>query len=530
MPYRDPAAARLAARERKRRQRAREKAAKATAAVLSFPAASPADPVGELAAWATATLKVPPGHPLAGQPMVLPDFAEKFLRDGWPSHESAMAVARKNSKSACCAILALGFLVGPLRQSGWRGTVASITKEKAGELRNQVAAIAQASGLDVTVRRSPYPGAIISSTGSLETLSADRTAGHSSSFDLVICDETGLMPERSRELLAGLRSSVSAKGGRIIHISVRGDSPLFAEILSNPAVVSHVYAAPEGCAIDDESAWAAANPGLGTIKQLAYMRAEVERIRGAPIDEPNFRAWDLNQTLSPTKTMIFSPDDLRACFVDDPPAREGPAYLGFDFGESTSATSACSVFPDTGRVETWMAFGEGPPALLERQRRDSAPYVAMQSRGELKTYPGRIVPVADFLADVQADLAGVEVAGAAADSHKDAEAKDFLDRAAVRWPISFRRVGAGKTGSSDVRAAQRLVLQRKLQMAENLSLVSAISKSVLRYDGNGNPAIDKANSLGRIDVLSAFAIACGLAEPRFDRPQRPMTIRMHVVR
>ena len=84
----------------------------------------------------------------------------------------------------------------------------------------------------------------------------------SSSFDLVLVDETGLMPERSRELLAGLRSSVSAKGGRIVHISVRGDSPLYAEILNNPAVVKRVYTALEGCELDDETAWHAANPGL----------------------------------------------------------------------------------------------------------------------------------------------------------------------------------------------------------------------------------------------------------------------------
>ena len=122
----------------------------------------------------------------------------------------------KNAKSAVCAILALGHLCGPLRTPGWRGSIASITKEKAAELRNQVAQIAEASGLDVTIRRSPYPGAIISATGMLETLSADRGAGHASGFDLVIVDETGLMPERSRELLAGLRSSVSAKGGRIV--------------------------------------------------------------------------------------------------------------------------------------------------------------------------------------------------------------------------------------------------------------------------------------------------------------------------
>ena len=520
MPYKDAVATRLAARERQRRYRERQRAAKSKAPVLVLPGPAPADPVGELARWAAATLKVPPGHPLAGQPMALPAFAENFLRAGWGAHESALCIARKNAKSAICAILALAHLVGPLRAPGWRGAIASVSKEKAAELRNQVASIAEASGLsEIVVRRSPYPGAILSNSGMLETLAAERTAGHSSSFDLVIVDETGLMPERSRELLAGLRSSVSGKGGRIVHISVRGDSPLFAEVLANPATVAHVYAAPEGAAIDDELAWAAANPGLGTIKQVAYMRAEVERIRGAPGDEPSFRAFDLNQNLDPTREMILSPDDLRRCFTDDPPPRQGPAFLGFDFGEATSSTAACAIWPQTGRLETWMAFGD-VPALAERQRRDSAPYLSMQDRDELHTYPGRVVRPDAFLADLQADLAGCRVAAAAADSYKDSEVRDFLDRAAVRWPVQFRRVGAGKDGGADVRAFQRLVMQRKVALSPNLSLVTAISKSTLRRDGNGNPGLDRATSRGRIDVLSAAVIAAGLAESAFDRPPR----------
>ena len=416
--------------------------------------------------------------------------------------------------------MALGCLVGPLRTPGWRGAIASITKEKASELRGQVAAIAEASGLtEIAIRRSPYPGIISSSTGTLETLSSDRTAGHSSSFDLVCIDETGLMPERSRELLAGLRSSVSAKGGRVIHISVRGDSPLFREVLENPANVCHVYAAPAGCKLDDRTAWAAANPGLGTIKQVSYMEAEVERVKGAPGDEPSLRAYDLNEALNPTREMILSPDDLAGCFVSQAPARSGDCFLGFDFGEATSSTAACAIWPKTGRTELWMAFGD-VPALADRARRDSAPYEQMERRGELKLYPGRIVKPDLFLADVQTDLAGCRVAGAAADSYKDSEVKDFLDRAALRWPIDFRRVGAGKDGGADVRAFQRLVIQRRLRMTESLSLATAISKSTLRRDANGNPGLDRASSLGRIDVLSAAVIAAGLAESAFDRPAR----------
>ena len=35
------------------------------------------------------------------------------------------------------------------------------------------------------------------------------------------------------------------------------------------------------------------------------MEKEVERVRGAPHDEPSFRAYDLNQNLDPTREMIW---------------------------------------------------------------------------------------------------------------------------------------------------------------------------------------------------------------------------------
>ena len=399
--------------------------------------------------------------------------------------------------------------------------IASLSKEKANELRTQIQAIGEASKLrELTYRKSPYPGVIRSLTGSIEVLSSDRTAGHSSSFDLVIVDECGLFDERCRELLAGLRSSVSAKNGRCIHISVRGDSPLFDEILSNPVTVSHVFEAAPDCELTDRAAWAAANPGLGTIKSVEYMAAEAARVAHVPTDEPSFRAYDLNARLNPTKEMILSPDDLRACFVDELPPRKGAAYLGLDCGEASSATAAFAVWPQTGRCESWMAFGD-IPSLRERGKNDGANYVEMQRRGELKIYGGRVTSVARFLEDIAEDLRGCRVARLAADGYKDSEIMDFLDRANLRWPREFRRVGAGKSGGADVRAFQRLVLDCKLKMRPNLALSTAIANSIIRRDENGNPGLNKSKSRGRIDLLSAAVIAGGLAESYFDKVARP---------
>lgn len=482
---------------------------------------NPVDPVGSLSRWSKKTLRVPAGHPLAGQPMTLPAFAADFLRDGWDCHESAFTCARKNAKSAICAILGLGFLVGPLRRHGFRMAIASLSKEKADELRKQVQSIGEASGLDeLTYRKSPYPGIVKSRTGSIEVLSSDRSAGHSSSFDLVVVDEVGLFPERARELLAGLRSSVSAKGGRIIHISVRGDSPLFDEVLNNPVNVVHAFEAPADCELDDRTAWYAANPGLGTIKKVEYMEAEAARVKHVVSDQPSFRAYDLNARLNPAHEMICAPDDLRGCFVEELPERSGPCYLGLDAGEATSATTAFAIWPKTGRCEGWMAFG-GIPDVIERGKLDGARYFEMEKRGELWVYPDvRVTPVKQFLADVAGELAGCRVARMGADGYKDSEIKDWLDQARLRWPREFRRVGAGKDGGRDVRSFQRLVLTKRLKMRPSLALSTAIANSIIRRDPNGNPGLDKAKSRGRIDLLSAAVIAAGMSEPFFDKVPR----------
>ena len=194
-------------------QRARESAARAHQLDARPPVVAVvdhADPVGALAAWAASTLIVPPGHPRSGEPMALLQTSRSdWLRASWDAHESALSTARKNAKISDCGGPGAR-LPGGSAAASWLawGDCVSISKEKAGELRRQVARDCRGVGLDVRIRRSPYPGVIESHRPGVtrHAKSADRTAGHASGYDLVIVDETGLLPERARDLLAGLRS------------------------------------------------------------------------------------------------------------------------------------------------------------------------------------------------------------------------------------------------------------------------------------------------------------------------------------
>ena len=451
MPYKDPNAARMANRERQRRYRERQRA-KRDKAVVVVTAPVPDDPIGALAQWSREALRVPPGHPLAGQPLCLPAYGEEFLRDALTARESLLCLGRKNAKSAIVAVFLLARLVGPLRILGWRGGVVSVNREKAGELKRQMQEIAEASGLDgLKFLRSPAPGRVESETGTLDILSADRSAGHASGFDEAIVDELGLLTERDRELVNGMRSSTSARDGRFIALSIHGDAPFTTEMIerrADPGCAVHLYQPAEDCALDDEAAWHAANPGIACgIKSLSYMRDEARRVLSTPTDQASFRAFDLNQPQDPTREMLCSPQDLKACFVDDLPARAGQAVVGLDMGEATSASAAVAIWPATGRVETWMAFGDVPD-LVARGKRDGARYDLMAERGELRTYPGVVTPVASFLGSVAGELAGSRVHRLAADGYKDKEIAHFLERPVCAGPTSFAAWAPARTAGA----------------------------------------------------------------------------------
>ena len=127
-------------------------------------------------------------------------------------------------------------------------------------------------------------------------------------------------------------------------------------------------------------------------------------------------------------------------------------------------------------METRLAFGD-KPSLADRGKADGSPYATMAKRGELVTYPGRVTPVRSFLADLVVNMAGQHVHALAADSYKDSESLDFFEGAGIGWPVTFRRVGAGKDGGRDVRSLQRLILTGRLRMIESLALRLLLSRA-----------------------------------------------------
>lgn len=255
--------------------------------------------------------------------------------------ESGLSVARKNGKSELIAALLLAHLSGPLRERGWRGIVCSLTGRLAQELLTAMESIARVSGIiDVQFHRSPPPGRVSAPDHDivLDFLAADKAIGHAVGADIAVIDEAGLPTERGRGLWNAMLSAVSGRDGRMMCISIRGESPMFEELAGradDPAVHWAQFAAAADRSLDDPVAWEAANSGLAHgIKSPAYMERAARRALASPNDQAAFWAYDLNQPQEPEREMIVSLTDWQATIADqgDIRTREGECCLGVDIG------------------------------------------------------------------------------------------------------------------------------------------------------------------------------------------------------
>ena len=515
-------------RERKRRWRAEKKREeKAAAGVLSDKYNPPApaaadfpDPID----WIQATLIVPSG-PLRGQPFTLGDWQQEFisaaLADG--IYEAGLSCGRKNGKSALIAALLLWFLCGPLSRPDWRGRCVSIGARFALELRTAVCDTARISDLEVTERKAPYPGRVIGSNGSeVEFFSCEKGTGNSVGSDLAIIDEAGLLEDKYRSLWNSMLQSISGRDGKLVAISVQGDSAMFGELRerrNQPGVIFHEYATAPSDDPMDPATWHAANPGLKTgIKSINYMEHAARRAASSSTDLSDFRIYDLNAPGRPDRILLVPMHAWTQVVNSEPRQPAGPVIVGLDLGGSSSMTAAAIFYVDTGLLKT-MASLPGIPDLKDRGEADNVAdrYEKMRERGELLTYEDfRVTPLRPFLREVSAQVGDNQVICCVADRYRDAELRQALQEAELTWTPIFRGTG-WRDASADVRAFQRGVIGQTIYHAPSLLMESAIMESALAIDPAGNEKLDKARSKGRIDAASASVLALGEAE-RYARP------------
>jgi phage terminase large subunit-like protein len=114
------------------------------------------------------------------------------------------------------------------------------------------------------------------------------------------------------------------------------------------------FAAPDGCALDDEDAWHTANPALGDFLYIDALRSNRPTMR-----ESTFRAWRLGQWPQVSDNAWLPPGAWSACTAPGGEAPGAEHVLGFDGSFSGDCTALVAVSigdrPHVELVNLWEA-------------------------------------------------------------------------------------------------------------------------------------------------------------------------------
>ena len=469
-----------------------------------------------------------------GKPLVLAEFQKQFIRDVYDNpagtRRALLSVSRKNGKSGLVAGLLLAHLVGPEALQNSQIVSGAMSRDQAALVFNLAAKMVMLSPkLSKIVRIVPSGKRLLGLPLNTEyrALAADGKTAHGLSPVLAILDETGQVRGSQSDFVDAIVTSQGAhESPLLIAISTQAasDADLFsiwlddAKQSKDPRIVCHLYTAPEGCDLMDEKAWAAANPALGLFRSEDDLREQMGQAQRMPSAENMARNLLLNQRVS-TESPFISPDVWKSCagqadqFDDDT-----RIYAGLDLSGRTDLTALVLVGKVAGIWQCASYFWTPEQGLIDRAKRDRAPYDVWHRQGYIRTTPGATVDYEFVAVEIAEILSGLNVQAVAYDRWRINLLKKEFERISVDLPL----VEWGQ-GFKDMAPAldhlEAELLNGRVRHGDNPVLSMCAANAVVTKDPTGARKLDKSKATGRIDGLQAMAMAFGVADRGDDQPE-----------
>jgi phage terminase large subunit-like protein len=466
--------------------------------------------------------RVPEGARV-GEKLKLAEFQKKFILDIYDNpagtRRAYLAIARKNGKSALIACLLLAHLVGPRVVLNSQLVSGARSRDQAALVFNLAAKMVDLEPeLRKRVRIVPSGKRLIGLAWNTEykALAADGTTAHGLSPVLAILDEVGQVKGPQDDFIDAITTSQGAhEKPLLIAISTQAptDADLFsiwlddAERSEDPSIVSHVYTAPEDCALDDEEAWKAANPALGLFRSRRDVEEQAAQAKRMPSAENTFRVLTLNQRVNMVAAFVSAATWKAGNGA--PGEFEGAVYGGLDLSATTDLTALVLTCRKDGMVHVRPFFWMPLDSVSEAARRDKAPYDVWVREGLLRTTPGKVIDYDYVARDIGQICSGLSIAKIGFDRWRMDRMQQALARQGVELPLE--PFGQGYMSMSPaLDALEADLLKECVRHGGHPVLAMCAANAVAVSDPAGNRKLDKAKATGRIDGLVALAMAEGV--------------------
>lgn len=325
-----------------------------------------------------------------------------------------LIVARKNGKSTLAAAILLYMLVGDNESGAEVYTVATKKDQARIIFLEAVNMVRQSPELSNMVQKRKTDLGFAATFSRMEALASDTNSLDGMNSHAVGIDE--LHAIKDRELYELMWQSMSSREQPILLITSTAGTVrenIYDDIydectkivdgvpdFEDDRTLAAIYELDTRSEWTDENAWMKANPGLGTIKKLDFIRRQVSSAKKFPKNLPGVLTKDFNIKETVAGSWLnFETIENKATF-DMEEIRGSYAIGGADLSATTDLTCATLIVmkPDS-RMKYVLQMYFVPEGLLEiRIKEDKIPYDIWIERGLVRSCPGNQVDFADVTA------------------------------------------------------------------------------------------------------------------------------------
>lgn len=466
--------------------------------------------------------------PMAGRPFKLEPWQRRIVRNvwGWKRADGArkyrrlyLEVPRGNGKSSFSAGLALLLLAVDGERSA-KVFGAAADKEQASIVFNTAREMVKAAPV-LNDRIRVYRNKTMlmpESASEYRVLSSDAFTKHGLNPSGIIFDELHAQP--SRELYDVLATAMGKrKQPLMVMITTAGydrnsvcwEMHEYARqvaegIIDDPTFYPAIYAAAPDDDWTSPATWAQANPNYGVSVQPDFLAQECQKALASPAYVNTFKRLYLDiWTSQETRWLDMRAWDEGGGALPDLSGR--PAYMGIDLSSTIDMSAAGLVFPPWGDDPNWYLlphFWIPEDGLVDRERRDRAPYGLWAEQGLLTLTPGSVIDYSYILNYVDQVAGTYNLAEIGIDPWNSVQIALALEEKG--YVVVQVRQGY-QTMSAPTKEMLRLVQARRIRHGDNPILRWQADGAAVAQDEAGNIKLAKNKATQRIDGIVAEVIA-----------------------
>lgn len=262
-----------------------------------------------------------------------------------------------------------------------------------------------------------------------------------------------------------------------------------------------VYRADPKDDIDDPRVWRKANPALGETLDPDQFGAELARAKRSPDEFNEFLRLRLN-IVAGSSDKYLPPDVWARGNTPPRPLSRRPTWIGIDLSAVNDLTAVVAIQGSEAEgfdLHPWFFLPEGGIERLEHAH--GRPYRAWAEAGFLTLTPSMTVDYAWIIDRVVAIASSTDTRGIYLDPWNGVATYTALQD---RHGLPVEMVRQGPISLNDAtKQLQRHAIEGRIRHGGHPVLAWHASNAVARTDHNGNVALSKERSSGKIDGLSA---------------------------